>query len=115
MQWMMMLLPIAATSVPIIMFAEARLYAAVVLCLMIIFWTIITFTHLISLQIPVFMIVARVAYPMIPVLSLILLSVAPARAVSRRLIFLALGLLLLIALNELSKLGLDVIAPKLQG
>ena len=46
---------------------------------------------------------------------LILLSVAPAKAISRRLIFLALGLLLLIALNELSKLGLDVTAPKLQG
>jgi hypothetical protein len=46
---------------------------------------------------------------------LILLSVAPAKAVSRRLIFLALGLILLIALNELSKLGLDVTAPKLQG
>ena len=41
--------------------------------------------------------------------------VAPAKAVSRRLIFLALGLLLLIGLNELSKLGLDVTAPKLQG
>jgi ABC-type uncharacterized transport system permease subunit len=49
------------------------------------------------------------------VLPLILLSVAPAKAVSRRLIFLALGLLLLIALNELSKLGLDLTAPKLQG
>jgi hypothetical protein len=49
------------------------------------------------------------------ILPLILLSVAPAKAVSRRLIFLALGLLLLIALNELSKLGLDVTAPKLQG
>jgi hypothetical protein len=36
---------------------------------------------------------------------LVLLSVAPAKAVSRRLIFLALGLILLIALNELSKLG----------
>jgi len=43
------------------------------------------------------------------------LSVAPAKAVSRRLIFLALGLLLLIALNELSKLGLVLTAPKLQG
>jgi hypothetical protein len=47
--------------------------------------------------------------------SLFLLLVAPAKAVSRRLIFLALGLLLLVALNELSKLGLDVTAPKLQG
>jgi hypothetical protein len=49
------------------------------------------------------------------IFPLILLSVAPAKAISRRLIFLALGLLLLIALNELSKLGLDVTAPKLQG
>jgi putative tryptophan/tyrosine transport system substrate-binding protein len=40
--------------------------------------------------------------------TLILLSVAPAKAVSRRLIFLAIGLVLLIALNGLSKL-----APKL--
>jgi hypothetical protein len=46
---------------------------------------------------------------------LILLLVAPAKAVSRRLIFLAIGLILLVALNELSKLGLDVTAPKLQG
>jgi len=46
---------------------------------------------------------------------LILLSIAPAKAISRSLIFLALGLLLLIALNELSKLGLDVAAPKHQG
>jgi hypothetical protein len=49
---------------------------------------------------------------MIWVLPLILLSVAPAKAVSRRLIFLAIGLILLIALNEVSKLGLDVTAPK---
>ena len=46
---------------------------------------------------------------------MILLSVAPAKAISRRLIFLALGLLLLITLNELSKLGIDLTAPKLQG
>ena len=52
---------------------------------------------------------------LICILPLILLSVAPAKAISRRLIFLALGLLLLIAFNELSKLGLDVTAPKLQG
>jgi hypothetical protein len=44
----------------------------------------------------------------------ILLLVAPAKAVSRRLIFLALGVLLLIALNELSNLVRDL-APKLQG
>ena len=55
------------------------------------------------------------AIAMLGVLPLIVLSVAPAKAVSRRLIFLAIGLILLIALNELSKLGLDVTAPKLQG
>jgi hypothetical protein len=44
------------------------------------------------------------AIVMMYLLPVILLSVAPARAVSRRLIFLALGLLLLIGLNELSKL-----------
>jgi hypothetical protein len=55
------------------------------------------------------------AIAMISILPVILLSVAPAKAVNRRLIFLALGLLLLIALNELSKLGLDLTAPKLQG
>ena len=49
------------------------------------------------------------------VLAVILLSVASAKAISRRLVFLALGLILLIALNELSKLGLDLTAPKLQG
>ena len=43
---------------------------------------------------------------------LILLSAAPAKAISRRLIFLATGFILLIALNQLSKLGLDVTAPK---
>jgi len=46
---------------------------------------------------------------MLGVLPLIVLSVAPAKAVSRRVLFLAIGLLLLIALNELSKL-----APMLQ-
>ena len=49
------------------------------------------------------------AIAMLGVLPLIVLSVAPAKAVSRRVLFLAIGLLLLIALNELSKL-----APMLQ-
>jgi len=49
------------------------------------------------------------------ILPVILLAAGPVKTVNRRLIFLALGLLLLIALNELSKLGLDVTAPKLQG
>ena len=55
------------------------------------------------------------AIAMLLVLPLILLSTAPAKAVSRRLLFILIGLILLIALNELSKLGLDVTAPKLQG
>jgi hypothetical protein len=45
-------------------------------------------------------------------LTAVLLFIASAKAVSRRLIFLALGLLLLIGLNELSRLGIDVTAPK---
>jgi hypothetical protein len=49
------------------------------------------------------------------VMAVILLLAAPAQAVTRRLFFLGLGLLLLIGLNELSKLGLDVTAPKFQG
>jgi TIR domain len=44
---------------------------------------------------------------MLWVLPVILFSVSPASAVSRRLIFLAIGLTLLIALNELSNLGRD--------
>ena len=56
------------------------------------------------------------ALMMICILPTILMVVSPSvKAISRRLIFLALGLLLLIALNELSKLGLDLTAPKLQG
>jgi hypothetical protein len=76
----------------------------------IIFWIIITFNQIPS---PPDWddLVGGIA--VIWVFPLILLSVAPAKAISRRLIFLALGLLLLIALNELSKLGLDVTAPKL--
>jgi hypothetical protein len=84
--------------------------------LIVVFWTIINLAEdeeefhaedMFAVIIP-----TLIGFAMIPVLSLILLSVAPAKAVSRRLIFLALGLLLLIGLNELSKLGLDVSAPK---
>jgi hypothetical protein len=90
--------------------AKHRLHALVVICLMVLFWIIITLN-----QIGTYVEAGLAAVAMIWVLPLILLSVAPAKAVSRRLIFLALGLLLLIALNEISKLGLDVTAPKLQG
>jgi hypothetical protein len=79
----------------------------VVVFLMAIFWAIITFSSIADDLVQMF-----VAPGMLWVLTVILLSVAPAKAISRRLLFLAMGLLLLIALNELSKLGLDVTAPK---
>jgi hypothetical protein len=119
------------------MFARFKIHAAVAIVLMTIFWTLITINQFLAIfrlfdyisddltssEAVVFLLSERTmvatafstAFIMIPVISVILLSVAPAKAVSRRLIFLALGLLLLIALNELSKLGLDVTAPKLQG
>jgi hypothetical protein len=81
----------------VILFARFRLYATVAIVLMVIFWTIITFTQLMRLSFLTLNAPLLVASMMIPVLSLVLLSVAPAKAVSRRLIFLALGLLLLIA------------------
>jgi hypothetical protein len=91
-------------------FARHKLHAAIATFLLGIFWTIITVEWAPTSGEAYFVsIVAILLFP------LVLLSVAPAKAISRRLIFLALGLLLLIGLNELSKLGLDVTAPKLQG
>src|SRR5262249_10070698 len=96
-------------QVILVLFARYRLHAAVTSFILLIFWIIITVSQMYGLRIAS----ANVtALAIISVLPLIVLSVAPAKAVSRRLIFLALGLLLLIALNELSKLGLDVTAPK---
>jgi hypothetical protein len=98
------------------MFASHRLHVAVTMMLMVLFWVIITVTQLYpKLDDPGYARAGGTAFIIIWVLPLILLSVAPAKAVTRRLIFLAIGLILLIALNELSKLGLDVSAPKLQG
>jgi hypothetical protein len=101
---------------------QYRLHVAIVTLLVALFGIIISLHQLDVLPvIPLVAFVASVntamliATAMISVLPLILLSLAPAKAISRRLIFLAIGLLLLIALNELSKLGLDVIAPKPQG
>jgi hypothetical protein len=78
---------------------------------MVTFWQIITTSQL-NFMSQAGQEVFITSFVMMLVLPLILLSVAPAKAVSRRLIFLALGLLLLIGLNELSKLGLDLTAPK---
>jgi hypothetical protein len=101
----------------VVMFARVRLHAAVTISLMVIFWIIITFNQLFNPTAidAIDPFAALAAFIMLPVLLLILLSVAPARAISRRLIFLAIGLVLLIALNELSKLGIDLTTPKLQG
>ena len=87
-----------------------RVHAAVAICLMVIFWIIITLTQLVAMKPSAGSggVVSQIALAMVSFLPVFLLSVAPAKAVSRRLIFLAIGLLLLIALNELSKL-----APKL--
>jgi len=95
--------------VPVLAFARLRLHAAVATCLMVIFLRIIIYKPNHS-----FIVVLTIEI-LFPILLVILLSIAPAKAVARRLIFLALGLLLLIALNELSKLGLDLSAPKLTG
>jgi hypothetical protein len=92
------------------LFARHRLYAALSAFLFEIFFVIIAYNQLKEDELA-----GIAAIVMMIVLPLILLSVAPAKAIARRLIFLALGLLLLIALNELSKLGLDLTAPKLQG
>jgi len=104
----------------IVLFARYRLHALVSAALMLTFFTIITLTQL-DLKFgikflpestaAILLVLAVVAW----LSPLMLLSVAPAKVVSRRLIFLALGLLLLIALNELSKLGIDLTALKHQG
>jgi hypothetical protein len=93
-------------------FARRKLHTAIALFLIVIFWTIIAFNQLLATPNSASL---AAAFAMIIVLPPLLLSIAPAKAVTRRLIFLGLGLILLIALNELSKLGLDVSAPKLQG
>jgi hypothetical protein len=105
--WSAALTGVTPVAISVIVFARHRLHAAVVVLLMGVCWTIIILTS--TWENPN---VGRATDLMVLVLPVILLSVAPAKAISRRLIFLALGLLLLIALNELSKLGLDVTAPK---
>jgi hypothetical protein len=87
----------------LVLFARDRLNAAITLFLLVVFWYVI---------IGGLDNVSAAAVSMIYFLPMILLVVAPTKAVSRRLIFLGLGLLLLIALNELSKLGLDLTAPQ---
>jgi hypothetical protein len=90
------------------------LNSSVTIVVMSIFWTIIIFgDHTPTAKVTLDTLAIGVG--MILFLPAILLSVVPAKAVSRRLIFLGLGLLLLLALNELSKLGLDLTAHQVQG
>jgi TIR domain len=106
----MMFLP---PLVLILLWSRASLHAALSAGLVFMFFMIIAMVQFNRIDFtyiditPIF-----VAVVLVWALPLILLSVAPAKAISRRLIFLALGLLLLIALNELSKLGVDLTAPK---
>jgi len=97
----------------LVLFARHRLHAAVVACLMATFFHIITIIPQISINIRPNEALVFSLFVVICISPVILLSAAPGKAISRRLIFLAIGLLLLIALNELSKLGLDLTAPKL--
>jgi len=92
------------------MVRAGKVHAAVAICLMIVFGIIITLNQLMAmkpsegLKPTEGIIITLIAMTMVSILPLILLSVASAKAVSRRLIFLAIGLVLLIALNELSRL-----------
>jgi hypothetical protein len=92
----------------IVLFAKHRLHAALSLVLMYIFFDLImevgwSVDNIESNGTGVAA-AGDTAIYLAWILPLILLSVAPAKAVSRRLIFLAIGLVLLIGLNELSRL-----------
>ena len=107
---------VVSPQIIVVLFARNKLHAAVSVLLLVIFFHIITFYQFSSKEPGVVSLpIAAVGLLVCMFLPLILLSLAGAKAIARRLIFLALGLLFLIALNELSKLGLDVTAPKLQG
>jgi hypothetical protein len=101
----------------LVLFARHKLYAATSVGLSLTFFTIITLGHL---DLPELDDVTRVGVPFFLTavtwfLPLMLLSVAPAKAVTRRLVFLAIGLILLIALNELSNVCNEFDCKKLLG
>ena len=98
-------------QVLIVLFARHKLHAAISVVLLLVF--AVTLVIVPTGEESDFPVSVALAWGLTAiVLPIIILSVAPAKAVSRRLIFLAIGLVLLLALNELSKLGLDVTAPK---
>ncbi len=114
-----------APQVIIVLFARQRGHAALSICLTLIFFGIIAIYPMFSMHwndpyeydpgAEARQVIPHTTFQMMWIVPLILLSVAPAKAIARRLLFLAIGLILLIALNELSKFGLDVTAPKLPG
>jgi hypothetical protein len=120
-------LVLVAPPVVIVLFARHKKYAALSAFLTTTFFIIISLIQTTRIMVDVAVLSGHYQPPFDPdllavslfvpnvALMILLLSVAPAKAISGRLIFLAIGLLLLIALNELSKLGLDVTAPKHQG
>jgi hypothetical protein len=106
---------------PIVLFARHRLHAATSTGLLLTFFVIISMAPMRNIVgyddngCGSNCAVEASTFLLICILPLILLSVAPAKAVSRRLIFLGIGLILLVALNELSKLALDLTAPNSHG
>ena len=102
-------------AVILVLCTKHKLYAALSMFLFTAFFVIITLNQFPSGFNENSLTVGMTALLLVWLLPPLLFFVAPAKAVARRLIFLALGLLLLIGMNELSKLGLDVTAPKVQG
>jgi hypothetical protein len=105
----------------VVPFARQRLHAALATLLIMIFFCTITYANRFFAEVlmgwrpgPYNFVVSNGAFVILWIFPIILLSVAPAKAISRRLIYLGIGLLLLIALNELSTLINDW-SSKLQG
>jgi hypothetical protein len=105
-----LLISIAPLAVIMVVPSKNRLHAVVSVILLGFFFAIITFGQLGHVYIFSGRGTSAIFSWLIVMAPFYLLRVAPAKAVSRGLIFFALGLLFLIGLNELSKL-----VPKLQG
>src|SRR5262249_28382762 len=107
---------LAAPPLVIVLFARHKVYTALSTFLTTTFFMIIAVFQLAQFGVDLLLSFRDYQPPVAPdllvfsvfalniALMILLLSVAPAKAVSRRLIFLAIGLVLLIGLNELSRL-----------
>jgi hypothetical protein len=101
----------------IILFASYRLYALVITCIVAIFFVILTWPSLTAtIDIFIFEVPnpASVggAYCMLLVALLAMFVISPMQTLFKRLLLLAFCVVALLALNELSKLPLDVKPPK---